>query len=110
MLSKYNVFLFDDFETSYHHSITLCMLNFVFIYASMKCRYPIAKSKNWLFEDYGTHRHIFHYSNLLVATNIELIKYTGRPRNKNLWKLCESEHEAIHDTIRVRANPEGSLN
>ena len=63
----------------------------------------------WLFEDFKTHIDILHYSNLIVATNIQLIPYRGRPLNKKLWKVRESDHEAILDTIRVRVGLEGSL-
>lgn len=79
-------------------------------YPSIKCNYPIKNSNAWLFEDFETHRHILHYSNLLVATNIHLIKYHGRPLNKDLWKVHESDHEEILETLRVRADPKGSLN
>ena len=51
------------------------------------------------------HRHILHYSNLIVATNIQLIPYHGRILNKKLWKVRDSNHEAILDTIRVRVDP-----
>ena len=63
----------------------------------------------WLFEDFETHRHILHYSNLIVVKNIQLIPYHGRPLNKKLWKVCESDYEAILDTIRVRSDPKSSL-
>lgn len=72
-------------------------------------RYPVKKSNLWLFEDFETHRKILHYSNLVVASNVHLIRYGGRPLNKNLWKVRESDHEAILDTIKSRADPDGSL-
>ena len=71
--------------------------------------HPIKNSSMWLFEDFETHIHILHYSNLIVETNIQLILYCGRPLNKKLWKECEFDHNAILDTIRVRVDPEGSL-
>ena len=63
----------------------------------------------WLFENFEIHRHILHYSYLIVVINIQLILYHGRPLNKKLWKACESNYEAILDIIRVRVNLEGSL-
>ena len=63
----------------------------------------------WLFEDFETHIHIFLYSNLIVAKNIQLISYQGRALKKKLWKVHESDHEAILDTLRVRSDPKGSL-
>jgi len=68
------------------------------------------KSVNvWLFQDFDTHRKIPHYSNLIVASNVQLIQYRGRPLNKTLWKVSESDHEAILDTIKSRADSDGSL-
>ncbi|XP_059067302.1 uncharacterized protein LOC131858197 [Cryptomeria japonica] len=72
-------------------------------------RYPIKNIDVWLFEDFETHKHIIHFFNLVVATNIHLMKYCGKPHNKILWKVSESDHEAILDTIQVRADLEGSL-
>ncbi|XP_059072923.1 uncharacterized protein LOC131873750 [Cryptomeria japonica] len=72
-------------------------------------RYPIKNFDVWLFEDFETQRHILHFSNLVVAINIHLMKYRGRPHNKILWKVHESDHEEILDTIWVRVNTEGSL-
>ena len=72
-------------------------------------RYPHKSVKHWLFEEFDTHRKILHYSNLVVASNVCLTKYKGRPLNKTLWKVRESDHEAILDTIKSRADPDGSL-
>ena len=63
----------------------------------------------WLFEDFETHKHILHYSNLIVAKNIQLTPYHDRPLNKKLWRVHESNHEEILDTIRVRVDPKRSL-
>ena len=84
-------------------------IGFVVMTGTWLHRYPIKNSDVWLFEDFEKHRHILHFSNLVVATNIHLMKYRGRPHNKILWKVHESDHEAILDTIQVRADPEGSL-
>jgi len=72
-------------------------------------RYPHKSVNIWLFQDFDMHRKILHYSNLVVASNVHLIKYRGRPLNKILWKVRESDHEAILDTIKSRADPDGSL-
>ena len=54
-------------------------------------------------------RKILHYSNLVVTSNIHLIKYGGKPHNKILWKVHESDHEAILETLKCRVDPVGSL-
>ena len=71
--------------------------------------YPHKSVNIWLFQDFYMHQKILHYSNLVVASNVYLIKYRGRPLNKILWKVRESDHEAILDTIKSRADPDGSL-
>ena len=72
-------------------------------------RYPVKNVAVWLFEDLDMHQKILHYSNLVITTNIHLIKYKGRPMDKNLWKVSESNHEAILDTIKSRVDLDGSL-
>ena len=62
-----------------------------------------------LFEDSRIERNILHYSNLVIALNVHLIQYGGKPHNKTLWKVCESDHEAILETLKCRADPVGSL-
>ena len=63
----------------------------------------------WLFEDGKKNRKILHYSNLVVASNVHLIKYGGKPHNKILWKVCKSDHEVILETLKCRENLVGSL-
>ena len=72
-------------------------------------RYSMKNPNLWLFEAWKTERKILHYSNLVVASNVHLIKYGGNPHNKTLWKICELDHEAILETLQCRANPVGSL-
>ena len=63
----------------------------------------------WLFEDWKTERKILHYSNLVVASNVHLIKYHGKKHNKTLWKVCESDHGAILETLKCRVDLVGLL-
>ena len=72
-------------------------------------QYSMKNHNLWLFEDWQTERKILHYSNLFVASNVHLIKYGGKPHNKILWKVRESDHEAILETLKCRANLVGSL-
>ena len=72
-------------------------------------RYLMKNPNLWLFEDWQTERKILHYSNHVVASNVHLIKYGGKPDNKILWKVRESDHEAILETLKCRADPVGSL-
>ena len=73
-------------------------------------RWYCMKSPNlWLFEDLQTKRKILHYSNLVVTSNVHLIKYGGKPHNKILWNVRKSDNEAILETLKCREDLVGSL-
>lgn len=61
------------------------------------------------YEDYQSEKKIIHYSHLVVATNIKLERYKGRPANKVLWTLSVEEHEAIIDALQKREDADGTL-
>ena len=42
-------------------------------------------------------------------SNVHFIKYGGKPHNKTLWKVHESDHEEILRTLKCREDPFGSL-
>ena len=69
------------------------------------------RRKNGLpsFEDYETHKKIMHYSHLVVATNIKLKQYRGRPSKKLLWSISMEEHEAIIDAMQKREDADGTM-
>ena len=72
-------------------------------------RYSMKNPNLWLFEDWQIERKILHYLNFIVTSNVHLIKYGGKPHNMILWKVHESDHEAILETLKCRADPVGSL-
>ena len=61
------------------------------------------------FEDYQTEKKILHYSYLVVATNIKLERYKGRPANKVLWTISMDEHETIIDALQKREDADGTV-
>jgi hypothetical protein len=61
------------------------------------------------FEDYQSEKKIIHYSHLVVATNIKLERYKGKPANKILWTLSMEDHEAIIDALQKREDADGTL-
>ena len=71
--------------------------------------YSMKNPNSWLFEDWKIGRKILHYSNFVVASNVHLIKYGGKPHNKILWKVHKSDHEAILETLKCREDLVGSL-
>ena len=72
-------------------------------------RYPHKSVKHWLFQDIEMHCKIVHYFYFVLESNVYLTKYGGRPLKKTLWKVCESDHEAILDMIKSREDLDGSL-
>ena len=61
------------------------------------------------FEDYQTEKKFLHYSHLVVATNIKLERYKGRPANKVLWTISMLEHETIIDALQKREDADGTV-
>ena len=61
------------------------------------------------FEDYRSEKNILHYSHFLVATNIKLERYKGRPTNKVLWTISIDEHEIIIDALQKREDADGTV-
>ena len=72
-------------------------------------QYSMKNLNLWLFKDWQTERKILHYSNLVVMSNVHLIKYGVKPHNKTLWKVLESNHKAILETLKCREDLVGSL-
>ena len=52
---------------------------------------------------------ILHYSDLVVAINIKLDRYKGRPANKVLWKNLMDEHETIIDVLQKGEDADGTV-
>jgi len=52
------------------------------------------------FEYYQTTKKILHYSHLIWATNIKLLRYKGKPTSRVLWILSSDDHEIIIDALQ----------
>ena len=61
------------------------------------------------FEDYQSEKKILHYSHLVVATNIKLERYKGKPANKILWTISMDEHKIIIDASQKREDADGTV-
>ena len=72
-------------------------------------RYSMKNPNLWLFKDWKTKRKILHFLNLVVVSNVHLIKYGGKIHNETLWKIQKLDHEAILETLKCQADPIGSL-
>jgi len=72
-------------------------------------KYLIRKNGLPAFEDYETHKKIIHYSHLVLATNIKLERYRGKPTNKELWNISMEDHETIIDALEKREDGDGTM-
>lgn len=72
-------------------------------------KYLIRKNGLPAFKDYETHKNIIHYSHLVVAKNIKLLRYRGRLTNKELWIISMEEHETIVDVLQKREDVDGTM-
>lgn len=61
------------------------------------------------FEDYQFEKKILHYSHLVVAMNIKLERYKGRPANKVLWTISMDENKTIIDALQKREDANGTV-
>ena len=61
------------------------------------------------FEHYEKQKTIIMYSQLVIATNVKLLKHHARPKTKQLWTLSNVDHEAILNTLKQRDDPLGTL-
>lgn len=72
-------------------------------------KYLMRKNGLPAFEDYERHKKIMHYSHLILATNIKLVRYQGRPANKVLWTISMDDHETIIDALKKREDADGTI-
>ena len=49
-----------------------------------------------------------YITHLILATNIKLVRYKGRPTNKVLWTLSMDDHETIIDALQKREDADGT--
>lgn len=59
------------------------------------------------YKDYEENKKIIRYSHLILATNIKLSRYKGRPTNRVLWNISMQEHEAIMNALHEREDTDG---
>ena len=85
------------------------LIGYVVVASTWLHRYLTRRNGLPAFEDYQTEKKILHYSHLVVATNIKLERYKGRPTNKVLWTISMDEHETIIDALQKREDANGTV-
>ena len=71
--------------------------------------YILRRNGIFEFKDYQKHKTILIYSHLIIATNVKLLKYQGRPKVKELFTNTNADHEALLETLKQREDPRGTL-
>ena len=75
------------------------LIGSIIVVGSWLHRYLTRRNGLPTFEDYQSKKKILHYSHLVVARNIKLERYKGRPANKVLWTISIDEHKTIIDAL-----------
>ena len=68
------------------------------------------KRKTWyVYRDYSAGAIVYHFTNLVVGTNIKLHTISNKNRSHVRYLLPHLEHERLMDTIGSRDDPDGLL-
>ena len=67
------------------------------------------KKKGYVFEDYRPCHFVYHYTNLIIGTHIQLQTMQSKNSSKVRYFLPYSEHEKLMETISIRSDPDGLL-
>ena len=67
------------------------------------------KKKGYVFEDYRPCHFVYHYTNLIIGTNIQLQTMPSKNSSKVRYFLPYFEHEKLMKTISIRSDPNSLL-
>ena len=65
------------------------------------------KKKGYVFEYYRPGQIVYHYTNLVIGTNLQLQTIPNKNSSKSRYLLPYSKHERLKDTIDIRGDPDG---
>ena len=65
------------------------------------------KKKGYLFEYYIPSEIVYHYTNLVIGTNLQLQTIPNKNSSKSRYVFPYSEHERLKDTVAIRGDPDG---
>ena len=65
------------------------------------------KKKGYVFEDDRLGQIVYHYTNLVIGTNLHLQTMPNKNSSKSRYLLPYSEHERLKDTVAIRGDPDG---
>ena len=63
--------------------------------------------KESVFEDYRPGQIVYHYTNLVIGTNLQLQTMLSKNSSNSWYLFPYSKHEMLKDTIDNRGDPDG---
>ena len=68
-------------------------------------KFPTHEKKGYVFEDYRPGQIVYHYTNLVIGTNLHLQTMPTNNSSKSWYLFPYSKHERLKDTISIRGDP-----
>ena len=65
------------------------------------------KKKGYVFEYYRPSPIVYHYTKLVIGTNLQLQTMPNKNSLKSRYFFPYSEHERLKDTVSIRGDPDG---
>ena len=65
------------------------------------------KKKGYVFEYYRPDQIVYHYTNLVIDTNLQLQTMPSKNSSKSWYLFPYSEHEKLKDAVAIRGDPDG---
>ena len=67
------------------------------------------KKDGYVYQDYKLGAIVYHYTNLIVSTNIKLCTLSKTNRTQVWYFLSYSDHEKLMDIVSNRDDPDGVM-
>ena len=65
------------------------------------------KKKDYVFKDYRPGEIVYHYTNLVIGTNLDFQTMPSKNSSMPRYLFPYSEHERLKDTISIRGDSDG---
>jgi len=65
------------------------------------------KKSGYVYRDYKPGASVYHFTNLIIGTNLQVRTMPSRNSSKVRYFLPDTEHERLMETIVIRDDPEG---
>ena len=65
------------------------------------------KKKGYVFEDYRLGQIVYHYTNLVIGSNLQLQVMPSKNSSKSRYLLPYSKNERLKDIVSIRSDTDG---